>query len=92
MQGEIENNQTSARNCLAAAVKDRKTCSINTLETKGGLRRVPVFYWRHGAGRIQGKTEVLHASICGTKTSCSLSAELPELEEKEEEENKAPII
>lgn len=53
MQGENEKSQTLTRNYLATAVKGNKTCSINTLETKGGLRRVSVFYWIHGAKGTQ---------------------------------------
>lgn len=99
MLGENEKSQTLTRNCPNSSVKDNKTCSINILESKGGLRRVLIFYWLHGGvvtqWQAEEKTEVLHAlfaSVCSSKTSCSLGAELPELEEREGEQNEAPVI
>lgn len=50
MQEGNEKSQTLTRNCLNTAVKDNKTCSINTLETKGGPKGVLTIYWIHRVG------------------------------------------
>lgn len=33
---------------LATAVKDNTNVSVNTLETKGGLRTISILYWMQG--------------------------------------------
>lgn len=45
--------------------------------------------------KAEEKTEVLHALfalVCSSKTSCSLGAELPDLKEREGEQNEASVI
>lgn len=42
--------------------------------------------------KAEEKTEVLHALVCRSKTSCSLGTEVPELEEREGEQNEAPVV
>ncbi|KAK4832555.1 LOW QUALITY PROTEIN: hypothetical protein QYF61_024055 [Mycteria americana] len=62
---------------VATAVKDNKTVSIKPLATKGGPRRISILYW------MRGETY---------KSSCSLGTQPPELEDRDEEQDEAPII
>ncbi|KAK4823271.1 LOW QUALITY PROTEIN: hypothetical protein QYF61_000366 [Mycteria americana] len=87
-----------ARLELDLATATIKKVSINTLATKGGLRRISILYWMQGGNTVtkdEEKAEVLNAflaSVFNRKTSCSLGTQPPELEDRDKEQNEAPII
>lgn len=45
--------------------------------------------------KAEEKIDVFHAlfvSVCSSRSSCSLGAEIPELEDRKGEQNEAPVI
>ncbi|KAK4832285.1 LOW QUALITY PROTEIN: hypothetical protein QYF61_021684 [Mycteria americana] len=82
---------------LATAIKDNKKCSYKY--TRNKRRSENVHPLLHAGGNIvtkdEEKAEVLNAFFASgfnSKTSCSWVTKHPELEDRDEEQNEAPII
>ena len=64
---------------------------------KRELRRISILYWKweETVTKVEGRAKVLNAffaSVLNRKTNCSLGIHHPETEDRDGENNEAPVI
>ncbi|KAK4824299.1 LOW QUALITY PROTEIN: hypothetical protein QYF61_013044 [Mycteria americana] len=95
---KIRRAKTQLELNLATAVKDNKKCFYKYISNKRRAKE-NLHPLRDAGGNIvtkdEEKAEVLNAffaSVFNSKTSCSLGTQPPELEDRDREQNEAPIV
>lgn len=87
--------KTQLEHDLAIAIEHNKNVCINTLATRGELRRTSILYWmqRETWQEIvwEGWDTVLFVSVSNSKTRCSPGKEASEQKEENREQNEGPI-